>query len=288
MDSRAFRRFRKNRGALIGLVLSGIVCALALFGPLAAPHPPDEQRREALLDERGIPAAIAAVDGHPLGGDTVGRDELSRLLHGGAISMAVALVATAIAVFLGLTIGVLSGYFGGLTDMASMRLVDLVLSVPFLLLAITVQRVFSSTDPDESLMVLFGLLGFLSWTTLARVVRAKALQVRRLEYVQAAIALGMGHGRVLLRHVLPNVIGPAIVIGTTLVAQMIIAESAMSYLGLGVQPPRASWGSMLREGQDMLTVAPRLVLLPAGLIVMAVFGFNLLGEGLRDAFDPKE
>ncbi|MEM6958672.1 MAG: ABC transporter permease, partial [Myxococcota bacterium] len=244
--------------------------------------------REALLDERGIPAAIAAVDGHPLGGDTVGRDELSRLLHGGAISMAVALVATAIAVFLGLTIGVLSGYFGGLTDMASMRLVDLVLSVPFLLLAITVQRVFSSTDPDESLMVLFGLLGFLSWTTLARVVRAKALQVRRLEYVQAAIALGMGHGRVLLRHVLPNVIGPAIVIGTTLVAQMIIAESAMSYLGLGVQPPRASWGSMLREGQDMLTVAPRLVLLPAGLIVMAVFGFNLLGEGLRDAFDPKE
>jgi peptide/nickel transport system permease protein len=132
------------------------------------------------------------------------------------------------------------------------------------------------------------LLGFLSWTTLARVTRAKTLQVRELEFVQAARALGASHGRILLRHIMPNVLGPAIVIATTMVANMIIVESAMSYLGLGVKPPTASWGSMLRDGQEYLTHAPGLVFLPGLLIVATVFGFNLLGEGLRDALDPKE
>lgn len=284
MDPRAYRRFRKNRGALVGSILVLFVTLLGLFGPLLAPHSPEEQWRDTLLTDEGTPVGIGEVEGHLLGSDTVGRDELSRLLHGGSISLRVAFIATLIAVGMGLLVGITSGYFGGVIDSVSMRFVDLFLSIPFLLLAITIQSVVE----EPSLSTLYFLLGFLSWTTLARITRAKTLQVRQLEYVQAAIALGMRPSRILLRHVLPNVLGPAIVIGTTLVAQMIIAESAMSYLGLGVQPPIASWGSMLKEGQEMLRAAPQLMLLPASLIVITVFGFNLMGEGLRDAFDPKD
>jgi len=282
MDPRAWRRFRKNKGALVGAVLVFVVTSLALLGPLLAPHDPNEQKREQLLNDDGTPVAPGEVEGYVLGSDTVGRDELSRLLHGGMISMQVAFMATLIAVLLGLTVGVTSGYFGGLTDSIAMRTVDIVLSIPFLLIAVTILQVVE----NPSLTSLYVLLGFLSWTTLARITRAKVMQVRELEYVQAARALGAGVPRILLRHVLPNVIGPAIVIATTLVAQMILVESAMSYLGLGVPPPDASWGSMLREGEEMLALAPRLMLYPSSLIVMAVFGFNLLGEGLRDALDP--
>jgi len=282
MDPRAWRRFRKNKGALVGAALVFVVTGLALLGPLLAPHDPNEQRRELLLRDDGTPVAPGEVAGYALGSDTVGRDELSRLLHGGMISMQVAFMATLIAVVLGLTVGVTSGYFGGLTDSVAMRTVDIVLSIPFLLIAVTILQVVE----NPSLTSLYVLLGFLSWTTLARITRAKVMQVRELEYVQAARALGAGVPRILLRHVLPNVIGPAIVIATTLVAQMILVESAMSYLGLGVPPPDASWGSMLREGEEMLALAPRLMLYPSALIVMAVFGFNLLGEGLRDALDP--
>ncbi|MFT5357546.1 MAG: ABC-type dipeptide/oligopeptide/nickel transport system permease subunit [Polyangiales bacterium] len=284
MDPRAYRRFRKNRGALVGSILVLFVTLLGLLGPSLAPHSPEEQWRDTLLTDEGTPVGIGEIDGHPLGADTVGRDELSRLLHGGSVSLRVAFIATLIAVAMGLLVGITSGYFGGILDTVSMRFVDLFLSIPFLLLAITIQSVVKRPE----LWTLYLLLGFLSWTTLARITRAKTLQVRELEYVQAAIALGMRPSRILLRHVLPNVLGPAIVIGTTLVAQMIIAESAMSYLGLGVQPPIASWGSMLKEGQDMLRAAPQLMLLPALLIVITVFGFNLMGEGLRDAFDPKD
>lgn len=284
MDPRPWRRFRKNRGAKIGLVLVLFVMATAFVGPWVAPHPPNEQFTEVLLEADGLPKGPVSIKGFLLGADTMGRDELSRLLHGGAVSLQVALFATFLAVFLGLTVGIVAGFFGRVVDSIAMRAVDVLLSLPFLLLAIAIQRVIDRPE----LWVLYLLLGFLSWTTLARVTRTKTMQTRELEFVQAAFALGMTRTRILLRHVLPNVLGPAIVIGTTLIAQMIIIESAMSFLGLGVQPPRASWGSMLREGQDMMAHAPRLVLMPGALIVLAVFGFNLLGEGLRDAFDPKE
>ena len=283
-DPRAIRRFRKNRGATIGLVLVVLVTLTAVLGPLLAPHNPEEQNIEELLHDNGLPFAPGENPDYLLGADTMGRDELSRLLHGGAVSMQVAFFATGLAVFIGLLLGVTTGYFGGIFDMVAMRGVDVLLSLPFLLIVIAIQRV---VDRPE-LWTLFLLLGFLSWTTLARITRAKTMQVRELEYVQAARALGMSRRRILFRHVLPNVIGPAIVIGTTLVAQMIIAESAMSFLGFGVQPPNASWGSMLREGQQYLSHAPRLVLFPGLLIMATVFGFNLLGEGLRDAFDPKD
>ncbi|MEM9194504.1 MAG: ABC transporter permease [Myxococcota bacterium] len=282
MRGRGYRRFRKNRGALIGFGLVVFVIATAFLGPFFTPHDPEQQNRETLLHDDGSPVEPWTVDGHILGGDDKGRDLLSRLLKGGTISMEVALAATSIAVFLGIFVGVLSGYFRGPVDAVSMRVVDIILSLPFLLVAIAIQRVIK----DPSLLTLILLLGCLSWTSLARVTRAKTLQVRELEFIDAARALGMSHFRIVFRHVLPNVLGPAIVIGTTLVAQVIIIESAMSYLGIGAQ--EASWGRMLRDGQEMLSHAPRLVFLPGLLIMAAVFGFNLLGEGLRDALDPKD
>jgi ABC-type dipeptide/oligopeptide/nickel transport system permease subunit len=233
------------------------------------------------LSKLGIPSSPGGE--FLLGADGLGRDELSRLLHGGRVSMEVALTATAIALSLGLLVGLLSGYFGGWIDATAMRLVDVLLSLPFLLLAIAINRALASTE----LHTLYLLLGFFSWPALARVTRAKVMQVRQLEYVVAVRALGARQLQIVLRHVLPNVIGPAIVLGTGMVADMIIVESAMSFLGLGVQPPQASWGSMLYEGRELMAYAPHLLLAPAVMITATVFGFNLLGEGLRDALDPR-
>ena len=284
MDSRAFRRFRRNKGALAGLVLVVAVTALGLVGPWLAPYDPVEQFTEALLLHNGLPAGPGVDPGHWLGGDVLARDELSRLLSGARVSMLVAYLATALAVLIGVTLGLVSGYVGGRLDTFLMRLVDVVLSMPFLLIAIVMQRVWDA----PGIWTICVVLGVLSWTTLARVTRAKTMEARELDYIQAARALGLRHFRILARHVLPNVIGPIIAIATILVARMIIAESALSFLGLGVRPPTASWGSMLNDSQSLLLGVPRLTLYPAVLISMAVFGFNLFGEGLRDAFDPKD
>ena len=284
MDSRAFRRFRRNKGALAGLVLVVLVSALGIAGPWFAPHDPVEQFTDTLLLGNGLPAGPGARPSHPLGGDILARDELSRLLSGARVSMLVAYIATALAVFIGVTLGLISGYLGGRVDSLLMRLVDVVLSMPFLLIAIVMQRVFDA----PGIWTICIVLGVLSWTTLARVTRAKTMEARELDYIQAARALGLRHVRILARHVLPNVAGPIIAIATIMVARMIIAESALSFLGLGVRPPTASWGSMLNDSQSLLLGVPRLTLYPALLISMAVFGFNLFGEGLRDAFDPKD
>jgi ABC-type dipeptide/oligopeptide/nickel transport system permease subunit len=284
MDSRAFRRFRRNKGALAGLVLVVAVTAIGLVGPWLAPYDPVEQFADALLLHNGLPAGPGVEQGHWLGGDVLARDELSRLLSGARVSMLVAYLATALAVLIGVTLGLVSGYVGGRLDTFLMRLVDVVLSMPFLLIAIVMQRVWDA----PGIWTICVVLGVLSWTTLARVTRAKTMEARQLDYIEAARALGLRHFRILARHVLPNVIGPIIAIATILVARMIIAESALSFLGLGVRPPTASWGSMLNDSQSLLLGVPRLTLYPAVLISMAVFGFNLFGEGLRDAFDPKD
>lgn len=280
-DSRWLRSFRTNRGAIVGLVLVASAVLFAFVGPELAPRPPNEQLSEG-LGEFGIPRGPSAA--YLLGTDALGRDELSRLLHGGRVSMEVALFATAIALLLGLSIGVASGYYGGVIDSIAMRTTDTLLSLPFLLIAIAIHRAIAR----PGIATLYILLGCFSWPALARVTRAKVLQVKQLEFVSAARALGAQSGRVLVRHVFPNVIGPAVVLGTSMVADMIIVESAMSFLGLGVQPPQASWGSMLYESRELMTHAPHLLWAPATLIVITVFGFNLLGEGLRDALDPKE
>jgi len=265
-------------------VLVVAVTFLGILGPWLAPHDPVEQFTDTLLLDTGLPAGPGVVSGHWLGGDILARDELSRLLSGARVSMLVAYLATALAVLIGVALGLVSGYMGGRVDTILMRLVDVVLSMPFLLLAIVMQRVWDT----PGIWTICIVLGVLSWTTLARVTRAKTMEARELDYIQAARALGLRHFRILARHVLPNVMGPIVAIATILVARMIIAESALSFLGLGVRPPTASWGSMLNDSQSLLLGVPRLTLYPAVLISMAVFGFNLFGEGLRDAFDPKD
>lgn len=280
-DSRAWRRFRKNPGSMVGAVIVLVAILVSALAPVLAPHDPDEPFKARTLTTAGVP--IGPDRAFPLGADSAGRCELSRLLYGGRVSLSVALASTALLAVVGAAVGVASGYFGGWVDTISMRFVDVLLSFPFLLVVMAINKAVRR----PGLWVLFLVLGLLSWTGMSRQVRAKVLQVKELEFVTAARALGASSWRVVTRHVLPNVGSIVIVIATTLVAEMIMLESVLSYLGVGVVPPNASWGSMLQESESLVHRVPRLTVIPMAAILVTVIGFNLLGEGLRDAFDPK-
>jgi peptide/nickel transport system permease protein len=215
----------------------------------------------------------------------LGRCVAARLGAGASVSLEVGGLAALVAVVLGTLVGLVAGWAGGFVDRLLMRLVDLVLAFPFLLLVLAVAALLRETD--VGLGAIFVLLGVAGWTTVARVIRAKVLALRASDFIVAARATGAGAARILIRHVLPNVLGPAIALGTLAVAQMILAESTLSFLGLGVPPPHATWGRMLAEGQPYLRGAPWLVTAPGVAILATALGFNLLGDGLRDAFDVK-
>lgn len=280
-DGRAWRRFKRNKGAVVGAITVLVIALLALFAPAFAPHDPNTPFKDRTLTGAGIP--IGPSREFPLGADPLGRCELSRVLYGGRVSLSVALAATLLLALVGTSVGVASGYFGGWTDTALMRAVDVLLSFPFLLVTMAINKIVAK----PGIWVLFLVLGFLSWTGLARQVRGRTMQVRSLEFVVAARALGASHGRIIVKHVLPNVLSLVIVLCTTLVAEMIIVESVLSFLGVGVVPPTSSWGSMLQEGDPLLRTVPRLLAVPGLAITVTVVAFNLLGEGLRDALDPK-
>ncbi len=281
VDPRALARFRRNKGALVGLAIVVAMVALSLLAPLLAPHDPNASYKSRTLTAEGVPVGPSRE--FPLGADSVGRCELSRLLHGGRVSLAVAFAATAIVVVVGTAVGIVAGYAGGLVDAGLMRGVDALMSFPFLLVVMALNRILHR----PGLWVVFLVLGLLSWLSLARLVRARTQQLRELEFVFAARALGASPWRVVTRHIFPNLASLVVVVATTLVAQMIVAESVLSYLGVGVTPPAASWGSMLQEGESLTRAVPRLTLAPGLAILVTVVGFNLLGEGLRDALDPK-
>lgn len=275
------QRLARHPNVRIGGALVGAVLLVAIFGPLLAPIDPAVQDITHGLSDQGAPVGPSAA--HLLGTDPLGRDLLSRLLVGARISLLVGVAATTIALSIGLLVGLVAGYFRGWTDTIAMRAVDVLMSFPFLLLCIALVAV---REPGiDNVLLVLGLLG---WTTMARVVRGKVLSEREKEYVQAARALGLGHGRILFRHVLPNVVGPVMVLATLGVAGTILAESVLSYLGLGVPPPTPSWGSMISEGQAWYRLAPQLIFIPGACILVTVLGFNLLGEGLRDVLDPKD
>jgi ABC-type dipeptide/oligopeptide/nickel transport system permease subunit len=282
-DKRAWRRFTRNKPAVVGAFIVGFVILVALFGPLFAPHDPNQMHfGPNALSALGKPQGPSAE--FPLGTDAAGRCVLSRLLYGARVSLEVGFFATALAIGIGLWVGLIAGYFRRVADGVLMRLTDMVLAFPFLLLVITV----ASMRESSSMTAVFIVLGVVGWTTMARVIRGKVLSIREMEYVQAARAVGAGHMRIIARHILPNVVGPTIVLASIGVANFILSEAVLSYLGLGVPPPDASWGSMLYEGQTMYTLAPRLIIVPGLAILITVLGFNLFGEGLRDAFDPKD
>jgi ABC-type dipeptide/oligopeptide/nickel transport system permease subunit len=284
--NRAGRRFVANRGAVVGaLLVLGVLC-IALIAPVVSARDPLTGDVEHGLSVLGapLPPSRDAV----LGTDELGRDVWARVAHGARISLAIAALATAIALVIGVAIGLTAGYAGGAADSALMRLVDLVLAFPILLLAILLAALFREARLSSSIAPVFITLGLVSWTTMARVIRGRTQVLVRSEMIAAARAIGASPARILVRHVLPNLGGLVIVVTTFGFAQNLLSESVLSYVGLGPPPPTASWGRMLYEGRAYYRTAPHLVLAPGVAIALAVIGFNLLGDGLRDAFDARE
>jgi len=278
-------RFARNRPALVG---AGIIVALVSFaalGPLFAHHGPLQSDFVRGVSSTGAPVGPNAD--FPLGADRMFRDELARLAVAGRLSLFIAVAATSIASALGAAVGIVAGWYEGSRvpiDGALMRFADVMLAFPFLMLVMAIGAALDRTSAVTILVT----LGATSWLGIARVLRAKTMQVRALEYIEASRALGQSAPRIMTRHVLPNVAGPLIVTATVMVAQMIVADSVLSYLGVGIAPPAPTWGRMLFESQDDVLSSPWLFAAPATAILLAVWGFNMLGEGLRDALDPRQ
>ncbi|HEV8676779.1 MAG TPA: ABC transporter permease [Methylomirabilota bacterium] len=271
--SRSLLRFRRNRLAVAALLLLAAVHGLVLLAAWIAPYGPEA----VSLIERLEPPSRA----HWLGTDEYGRDVLTRLLYGGRVSLAVALTSMATSIVIGVAIGALAGYAGGPTDAALMRVTDGMLAVPLFFVALMALATLGAT-----LVNLVLVIGLTSWMTVARAVRAEVLRTRELDFVLAARALGCGRGRILARHVVPQSI-PSITVAATLgVAFAVLFESSLSFLGLGVQPPAASWGNMLSGARGYLRTAPGLAVVPGVLIFVTVLCYNWFGDGLRDAIDP--
>ena len=270
------RRFSRHPLAVFGFATVAILCIAALFAPFISPHDP------LLLDTkmRFLPPFGATT--FPLGTDELGRDTFSRLLHGGRISLTVGLVAMFTTVLTGAVIGLLAGYLGGLVDTLLMRFVDTMLCFPqiFLLLVI-------AAFVPPSLISIALIIGLTSWMEVSRIVRAEILHLKEQDFVQAARALGASRFRIMFQELLPNIAAPLLVAATLRVASAVLAESYISYLGYGVQPPLASWGNMLTNAQGYFDTVPWLAILPGAMITLTVMGFNFLGDGLRDALDPR-
>ncbi len=278
LRSRLLRQARRNPLMVIGaLLLIGLVLS-SIFAPLIAPADP---LKTGFSTRVRPPAAFGFESTFLLGSDNLGRDILSRLLYGGRISLSLAGVAVAVSAAIGVLLGLVSGYFGGLIDDVIQRVVDVQLSFPIIMLAIAVIAAVGASEG-----ALIGVLVLAGWVIYTRTVRASVLSIKHQEFVQAARALGAGDARILARHILPNVVAPIIVVATVQVATMILLESGLSFLGLGVQPPTPSWGTMLADGRDYLSNAWWISTIPGIAISLVVLSANMLGDGLRDVLDP--
>jgi peptide/nickel transport system permease protein len=274
------RRLARRRTALFGLVVVLGVILTAAMAPWVAGFDPIEQDIANRLQPPGWPDAAGGR--HILGTDHLGRDLLARVIFGARPALLVGFAAVAISGVLGMVTGLVSGYFGGRMDDVIMRLADVQLAFPFILLAIAVIGVLG-----PSLTTIIAVIGVSSWVVYARVVRSAVLSLREREFVQAALALGSGDGRVLFRHILPNALTPWLVVATLDMARVIVIESALSFLGLGVQPPTPTWGGMLADGRVYISTAWWLATFPGLAILLTVLGINLFGDGLRDTLDPR-
>ncbi len=269
------RRFRRNRLATAGLGAMLLLYMTALLTPIASPLDPNRQDLEG-----GI--LISPSPEHPLGTDKFGRDILSRILYGSRISLSIGLISVVISLTIGTAVGASAGYFRGSTDRVLMSLVDLLLSFPRLVLLLAVIALFR-----PSIFLLVAVLGLTGWMGTARIVRSEVLSLREREFVLAAKALGYRAPRVLFGHILPNVLAPVIVAATLNIGNTVMLEASLSFLGLGVQPPTASWGTMINDGRDALIHAWWIATFPGLAILLTVLSFNLAGDGLRDALDPR-
>ena len=270
------RRFLRHKLAVAGLVVLVLLVLLAIFAPYIAPHDPN------YIDPRVLDDRPSAV--HPLGLDQVGRDVLSRLIFATRVSLSVGVVAVGIYVLIGTVLGALAGYYGGWIDVVLTRLADMVLSFPQIMLILVI---VSMVGPSIwNIMIVLGLLG---WPSIFRIVRGQFLSLREQDFVQAARAMGARDARIIFRHILPNSMGPILVAATFGTANAILTEASLSYLGMGVQPPRASWGNMLIQAQSITVIEnqPWLWVPPGLMIFISVLAINFVGDGLRDALDPR-
>jgi peptide/nickel transport system permease protein len=270
----AWARFCRNRLALIGLGLVVVLLASALLAPWLAPYDP---ARQSLIEKRALPGSK-----YILGADEFGRDILSRVIYGARVALLVGLLSAAIAVVGGLLLGTIAGFAGGWLDAVMMRAIEILLAFPYLLLALAIVAALGPGALNTTIAV--GIWGVPAVT---RIVRGSVLALRETEYVGAARALGAPAPALLRRHILPNIVPGLIVYATLFMANAILLEAALSFLGLGVQPPTASWGLMVSTGRDVLLVAPHVATVPGVAIMIAVLAFNLVGDGLRDALDPR-
>ncbi len=269
-----WRALRRNQLALAGGVVVVFVAVLALLAPIIAPMDPNRYDVKKILD---APSGL-----HPLGTDQLGRDVLSRMLYGARVSLAVGFVSVGIATAIGIALGSLAGYHGGTTDAMVMRLVDLMLVFPRFFLLLTVLGFLR-----PSIWTIMAVIGLTGWMSVARLVRAEFLSLREREFVLWSQSIGASAFRIIWRHILPNAIAPVLVAITLGVPAAILAESGLSFLGLGVQPPHATWGNILSEGKDAIEIGWWLSVYPGLAILVTVLSYNLLGEGIRDALDPR-
>jgi peptide/nickel transport system permease protein len=279
----AWERLRRDRVAMISLVFVVLVFLMAIFAPVVSAitgHDPDAQYRETGLTEDGLP--VAPNGEFWFGTDDLGRDILVRIAYGARISLLVGVVATLLTVVVGVLVGLAAGYYGGVIDIVLARMVDVVLAFPFFLFAVSLVSV---TGP--SLWVAILVISLFSWASVARIVRGQTLSIREKEYVEAARSLGSGDGRIMLHDVLPNVMAPVIVYASLLVPVVIVTEASLSFLGLGVPPPTPTWGGMLQEASQFYRVAWWFLVFPGLALLVTTLAFNLFGDGVRDAFDPR-
>ena len=272
----ARRRLLNNKAAVASMLLLGILILMAVLGPLVVPFRYDQVIKADTWAGPG-------VHGHLLGADALGRDLLARLCKGLQISLAIGVVATAVSLVVGITWGAIAGYVGGIVDEVMMRIVDVLYSLPFIFFVIVMMVVFGS-----NFILLFVAIGAVEWLTMARIVRGQTLTLKQKEFIEAARAAGLSRRAIIFRHIVPNLLGPVVVYVTLTIPGVMLAESTLSFLGLGVQPPLASLGTLLSTGAAYMELAPWLLLFPATVMVLTLMSLNFIGDGLRDALDPKD
>jgi len=284
-----WRRFRRHKPAIIGLIVLFLLVMYALAGSLVF------SEKFANFNDTRLRLQAPSVD-HPFGTDSIGRDVLARTIYGGQISLLIGLTAVVVETFLGILVGALAGYYGGLVDSILMRITEAMLNIPEIFLLIVMAKYFGGKIPEVdifgrafsgSVIVIVLIIGLTSWMYLARIVRAQFLSLKENEFVLAARATGTSNLEIIFRHILPNSVAPIVVSATLGVANAILAEAYISFLGLGVQPPTATWGNMLDGANNYLESAPWLWFFPGLLILLTVLSINFLGDGLRDALDPR-
>ncbi|HEY0267205.1 MAG TPA: ABC transporter permease subunit [Rhizomicrobium sp.] len=283
VDARA--RLLRNKAAMAGIIVLALIAALALVAPLLSAYAYDEVNYDIIACAPGWwpwPAGCTAP-GHIFGTDAVGRDLFVRVLYGARVSLAVGLVATLVSLLIGVLYGATAGYIGGRLDGLMMRIVDILYSLPFIFFVIILMVVF-----DRNFFLLFIAIGAVEWLTMARIVRGQTLSLKQKEFIEAARAGGVSSAGIITRHIVPNVVGPVMVYVTLTVPGVILTESFLSFLGLGIQEPMTSWGVLISDGADQMETAPWMLLFPALFMAVTLFCFNFIGDGLRDALDPKD